>query len=1426
MNISELKSALGIENDKLKNNTIAIDRNSLTDNINDIVNYCYGNTPIVINNAQFIKEDSTTNSVFLKGTSNFLGITDLEVNAQFSVDKSNLVQVFFKYTVLDNNPGPNKWTFSRSFPQLPAIIDNTKPVIYNRVERTFDQPTIIALDQLFLFNSYFVVVSNPQIEPEFQVNLDWGINFVGNLRPSGFIGVVENLFQHKNKLTIYGSIRQPLPTETPNNLAQKYPVSPEKFQFPWSVADDFPKGIPGILLKVKLDLSYGVTDTIEFRVDNLIIYSPVNSDWILYNTNPGFFPMQAYTGSILLNEAGLSIDMVSPIDYGIDEFQLIGIFKGFILQDLAYLAGLTGSSDSPLSLLPDEIKTRGSSLGKLELMSASISIDYSDVKSISVSNASFTVGMPELNWNVWKDDSGNKTYFEVDSIACSFNFDYPFSVSKEEIDERKVGVMVYGNIKIEDVPFTVYAGYDDGFALYGEMTQGQTIALNKILTTYAPGIPAPGDLTINVFKVAIFPGQFYSMALTLASEPTPWIIPLGPKDSIVEDISMGFTYNQGGSATGTVSGIIKLTDGIQLNISYDTPGNIAIRSFLPIISLNQILDTFTNQTLDIPDAFHLNFINNSVLIQKQADNYVFQMATDMEELGLVALQVQKITSVWGIAFGIDMIDVKPSSLSGLGFLDAFEKMFQMQKFMLVVSSFDGVQFQFPDMASFNNPALPTRNISLPAQATTLVAGLNIYANWTIDTSDKQQKLLQQFLGTSPTLGVTLQVSKNPEQFSKLFVSYKTTIQGLPFSCQFGGQIRDGQVGLFLTGTLQAEIQKQLIRFDATLLFVANGAFVSGSMLGSVTFEGLTLSNLALVVGVDWEGIPSLGMAATLDVTDFNSAVALFFDSTDPARSMFAGAVSDLTLLSVVQTIAGQSSAPAGLGDVLGKIGLKGLKAFALPATVATALDNRDLPAIAAAFQQYGSTLIPSQSDGVLLEINTQGSVWHLTDMTTMLHYSLSCQGDQITVDLQPQIYCAPQDTFIGAIKFPQAFYVAAEIDYLLLQAQIRVLVNPRIGITADVDVTPIIIYSPTFFAVTAADGKGGPRLSLATFSQPNLPDANLRGPHFLVNGKLELLGIDVSSMYISISSSGFDFAIKQQVNPALSLDVTGNFDSLNNLHAGGKAVVGLDRGLDLGPLGHVNVQTDVNGSIDIGYKGGKAYATFQGGFDFQGVHGAIPTLTLNVDGPALANLADTVWEQVKDIINKALKDADQWLNWVKSGVIQGAGQTAQAVGQVLHQVYNLPNNEIAGKTKQILDYSIDGITEALNGAGATADQAVQSLAGLGYQAADISKAIAGVFKNIHVDTSFGHVDTNGPHVDTPQVHADIPRTHVDTSQHIDLGGDHIDKGSSWHHIDTGTPHADSRPHVDQTTTPHADTNTPHADTTPHVDTGTHVDVKP
>lgn len=1258
MDFSELKTILGIENNTITSGVITIPANTLSDNINTLIEYCYDNQPIVINNAQFVSENASNNALIIRGKSSFLEVVDLDIEAKFEIDNQGEVQLAFKYLLIGEIPGANDWFFTRSFPQLPKVVDHNEPTYFNRQTQEVRQTLVAPLDKLFLFNTYFIVVSQAQQEQDFQVQLKWGINFVSHLRPQGFLGVIENLFQYTSYLTIYGTIRKPLPTETPQNFALQY-SGKERFLYPWDVAENEERGLQGILLQIDLSLDYEIfKGKIEFEAKKLYFYTPLNNNWLLPNTNPRFIPIQAYTGILELPGAEIKVDMVAPIQVGINELELIGSFEGFSLGNLAQLAGLTGSEEDPLESLPDEIKELGNQLGKLELINAGISIDYTRLDRITVSQTVFTIGMPDLKWQVWEDD------FEIDSIFCTFDISYPFStpVAAEFLEERVVDITLYGNLAIENVPFTIYASSLEEYTVNAEMAEAQTLPLPRIMEKYAPGIPAPSDLTINIFRIGIAPRREYSMALAMAQEPNPWVIDLGPENLMVEDVALGFIYPQGGPISGSVSGTITLGNFAKLSLVYETPGDIIMRSMIPEVSLMQLVDVLTNQSVVVPDDFDINFTNNSVLIQKQAQNYIFQLATEVEDFGSLAFQVQRVGSQWGFAAGFNMAaGASPSDLDGLGGLGDFISFFALNRFLLVVSSFDAPGFTFPDMAAFNNPTIQAKSIALPSETQGIVAGLNIFAEWNFDNS-QQQKLLKKFLGiNSASLAITLQVGKNPSLNSKLFASTAITVGGLALTCQFGGLIDNGQLGLFLTGQLLAPIQGNMYTFSVTLLFVTSGAFLSGTMTGAtaIDFDVFKLSNLAIEIGINWAGIPSLGIAATIDLATFQSSIALFFDSTDPSKSLVAGSLSDLTLKDILETFAGEFE-KSDIVDMLDLVGIEGTREFDIPGELAEDLDNLNIEKVATTFANSEARVqIPSSSEQILLVVNTPGSIWYLTDRLTMIHYQLYKQGNIIKVSRKAQLYCVPRTTFIGDIPFEEGFRVSGALQMFFLRSETNIEINRNRGIAIDTSMDKIVIGTEKLFSLKAVEGDDGPRLSAATFTQPDHEIEDLRPPHFYINGQLEMLGISRKA-FVTLTKNGFEFYLGGDLVLAVHGEIHGHFKGLTDMAARGSLDVEVGT-IDLGPLGKIPINTGVNGLLDIKVDQDSISVTFDANFKFAGETYKIAKFDIDIKFKQLTDLAEILYEKVKEFFSDLFKDVEKWAKALGDKLIKGVEDAAKVL---------------------------------------------------------------------------------------------------------------------------------------------------------------------
>lgn len=1232
---------------------LTIARDTLTTGIQSIIDSCYNNEyngsqkEITISSASSSVEGGDT--VVVRGKAAFLNVPDLPVTGRFSLDDSGNVRMLLVYSLLDADPGANAWKFSRSFTDIPTSVDWHKPM---------DESAIRVLDELFLFNAYYVV-SSQAAENLSQVSditgvsfadgdspaVRVGINFVGRLAPRGILSLIETTFQQSGTLTLYGPILLPY-------VGQKVlPLEP--FHYPWQTMD----AIPGIHLCANLGVDLGV-GKVDFQTILFRVYMPVSTQWL--EKNPSHVPLVCYSGGLSIPSAAIHVQVVAEMIVGADSLTLYGSFSGVSVANLARMVDLIGS-DAMGRQIPSDLNDQVGGLSRLELMQAGIT--FSTLKGTpEITYATFTVGFPDLSWHIWKDD------FVLDSISCRFEVYNPFDRLTRNYD-----ITIIGRCELEGAPLNVYAGNRDGFTMYAAW-DGAKIPLQRIVSKYASGLPVPSDLTIDTLRLAVAPRKYYAMAVFLAGEPNPWTLDLGPETLTISDVSLAFNYPSGGPASGSFGGTIALKEIVTLTFNYDVPGDFLLRSMVPeTITLNQILGALTNQAIALPSSFDLKFQESSILIQKHAQNYMLQLGTQIEGLGSVAFQVQKVGQQWGFAAGLDfnVSGAKITGVEGLSALGMFLDFFSLEKFLLVVASFDNPGFQFPDMAQFQNPNIAAKKITLPAQSGGIIAGLNIFAQWQLDTASREQKLLKEFLGLDPALGVTLQVGEDPARDSRLYVSFSTTIEGHPLVCKFGGQIQDGSIGLFLTGTFTVDIQSQPQTFDVTLLFVETGAFISADMRGSssVHFWVFHLANLALEVGIDWEGIPSLGVAATIDVGRFDSSVAVFFDSAEPQKSLVAGAVSDLNLKDVLDALTGDTI-PSEIDDVLDKVALKGIGRFQIPGSLADDLDQRKIGAVSAAFLSEGKITIPAVSSQVLLIVNTKGSLWYLTDMTKMRHYQLKKSGDSIQVSLEPQFYCAPQDTYIASIRFPMGFYLNAAIQFFDFNASAKIDISPNQGIAVDAQMDKIVLGSEFLFAIEADKGSGGPLISASTYSQPDNPVKAFQSPHFCINGKLEMLGMS-KGIYADLSLKGFEFDLNGTLIPAVDFDLHGTFGG-TELDVGGRLSVGIGT-IDLGPLGSINLDTGIEGDLDIGVNAADVHATFGAAFEFLGDTHSIATFDLDIQTRALENLAQTLLHKVGSLLyDDLIKEPLKWAKAVGDGIVEGV----EDVESVLKDTFKLGEDEV------------------------------------------------------------------------------------------------------------------------------------------------------
>lgn len=1325
MTHQDLRDALPITGGAL-----TIDHDTLDSAFSGFLKTCYQGQPIAITGATFDDDESGDTddgaAVVITGKSSFFHRADLPVIATIWSGDDGEIQALFEYQLIGDVPGPNPWRFSRSLPKLPTVWNYGKsfplfPVHPEPGPQPPAEPQKPYIDSLMLSRARYAVSTHARRDPVTDVPLQPGINYVGRMKPGGAIGILEHTLRSgPAPLVLHGTIRIPRPTEVTRPLAL--------FESIWSRPD-----APGLHLQADLDLDFDIgkgklsLDQTRFRV-----YSPHSTDWL--DTHSTFAAKHGYAARLRIPSADITLDLGADLEWGLPRAKLFSRCDGITLGKLTQLADLAGGGGLS-SVLPAPLKKAVAGLKKLELTYVSMNLTQGAGKP-TVSGVAIEVGMPGVTWKVWKND------LMVSDIACRFEISQPFGGAAK----RSVAVTVMGTVEIAGVAVDVKARSDKGFTLYAALASGETIPLGKLMKRYTPSVPVPASLTVDSLRLMLAPGRSYSMATTVSGKPRPWVIPVGRSKLTIGSLLFNFACSSGGKVTGTFAGSARYGKDLSLDVVYTIPGDIVIRSVIDDVTLSQLIGWLSSRKGSLPAGFDLRFATTSVLIQKKGSDYVFQVGAQVAEIGAFAFEVRKVAaSGWGFAAGVAL--TRPlSELPGLGALKSFEKSFQLQKLLLTVSSFDAASFQFPDMAQFNTPGLASQGaIALPAQSAGLSAGMCVYAQWKINAKDKQQKMLRKFLGLPSSLDVTLQIGKNPSRQSKLFVGFTTKIQGNPLVCQFGAMMQNGEPALFLDGQMTVKINKKPVVFSLTMFLVSSGMFLSGTMAGTVKFGTVQLSNLALMTAVGWSGLPSLGIAATINVSSFSSSIAVLFDSTNPSKSLFAGAVSDLTLKDVATALAAGKKMPKGITDVLARFGVAGTQAFTIPGSVSTALDNLDLVEVSKAFQEAG-VRIPSTSSTALLVVGKRGRSWQLTDLQNqMRHYQLVKKGQNIQVTVNAQIYCAPQTTSIGRLRFTQGFYLNGALDILGVRSSTTIEVNPNKGIAIDSHIDKaVVIYKPEFFALSDRTGKKGPRLSVSTFQQPRNKVADFRKPHFYLDGQVVLLGLK-SLCFVQVTVSGAKFAIEQSSTVKLNAKaVTGSVErgfalrgqlGKNVLSAGGSISLALNGKMTLGKLksggktvnlGTVKLDFLVKASADIGFTRNKAFADLSGEFRFQGEKFCFKT-KLNVTAASLASVEKVVIAEVEKVFTNALKGPEKWAKWVKKGAVAGFKDAKQA-SKALKDVYRKSSKDVA-KALKGAGWSSGDVGDALKEVYKLDEKDLKAaLKGAGYASSTVDKYAASAYK--------------------------------------------------------------------------------------------------
>jgi hypothetical protein len=1217
----------------------------------------FNNNPIEITDAQANPiTGNDDGDVIITGISSFQ-LSNGTVPATVTLKMINgNIQALFQFTMIEDVPAEVPWKFSDSFPSLPKLLDVSDPTA---------EP-VSPLDELLMNNAQFLVSTSGQII-EGQ-DIFFGINFSANLVPTGILNVFETYIAGKVNLKLQGTVNIPaISTITP-------PLDPG--QFPWD-----PAGVPpGINLQAGLGLAPFILGGMTFSADFFRVYSAASTEW--FGLNNTYHTIVAYTGEFDIPSANSNIGVTAITPPGSESAMLIAGFQHSPIGNFSQLVDILGI-DNVLGFFPQNIQD--GDLGGLGIQATSVTIGYKN--GLEIRDVSITIGMPELNWHIWPD------HFEIASVSANFDIQYPFDSAT-----RVVNILVAGQLEIEGVQVDISAQKASDFAVTASVPGEFDIPLSQLMTTYAPGIPPVSDLTINALELIVSPDNYYSIMLRMAQEPKPWIIPLGVTELKFSDVGLFLLKSANADLSGSFYGTAQIA-GVTLTSQYDIPGDVIVRGDFPDVTLSDIVSFLTNGSLEVPDGFDLTFTQSYIILRKIGNDYKMELGTVIEEISSLAFVIEKGTTGWGVAVGLQIELDQLGKLSG-GISDsvnAFISWFPFRTFTLAVSTLKDESFTFPGFAEFDESSLGTSKITLPSIASGIQPGFFLYTN-TVFT--KQNRILAALIdllkipeGTELDSFVAYLTEKKQFQLGISLSTFLTPVSDIPSRTCIGPS---GYENGCLTGTimviaggaddfafalaasLKTIIQDTDVEFDVLLAVVVNGIFVSGTMKVEkpLTFGPVQLGGLAVELGISFEGLPSFGFSAELMVEDlFDSTLAVLINTENPAESMIAGALSNLTLGDVFKKLVGvvKEKLPPEIESALDEVSVKGSEdsAFEIPAgqyatELEDALNNFKGDVISQNFIDFGNqSSFPDTSDGMMIFNDAENGKWYITeqagtgDSSTVTHWQLVKNAqDAIEVSKEAQFYFVPSPAGvnIGTFYYPQGMKISGLIQFLLLKVDVDIEIEVDKGLSIDAQMDKISLISDNLFSITAEEGPGGPQVSISTFTQPELPE-KFRDPHFFINGKMTILGSELG-IFINITESGAHFEVSGASLGGIFQGVlAGNFTA-KQVDIAGSINVGIGS-IDLGELGTWHIDTGVyaNANIFANLEDGDAGAFFTAGFELGGDNHSIGEIELDVNVGRLSDLPDKFFNAVKEFLIRIFTDPKYWaemaakvLGWFKGQV--------------------------------------------------------------------------------------------------------------------------------------------------------------------------------
>jgi hypothetical protein len=823
------------------------------------------------------------------------------------------------------------------------------------------------------------------------------------------------------------------------------------------------------------------------------------------------------------------------------------------------------------------------------------------------------------------------------------------------------------------------------------LNAGESIDLAALVARLLPDVKGP-PLSCQQFRVYGSLGQpSLSMFIELDGA---WRIPIGFTGLTVEQLVLSMDHDRAGGQSrtqGFVGGDVNLGDDLLISALWQVPGGLFLRGTVPDIQLMDVVEKLCGKgALDgIPVAKDLLSVElTDATVTADFKTNTFSLSATAGSLGRGELFIERPAGGgWGLGLGLYLSsDIKFSKLHPvLSVLDGFK----ISNPYLVLSTFQARELALPDQPS--------------GYATRMQKGVNFYLPVLLEPKGALASL-KNVLGKD---GASLVLSG---AFNEQGCRLEAAMAGF----EIGGGVSfeaagfrlfiepDGDVALSVFGRVAVKLKDRLL-FSGELMLQPNGATLSATMEGTwrepFGIPGFTLSDVALMLGVSLQGLPTVGLAGKAVISGTQGAFAVLINSVDPAESV--------------------------LSMKFSRLGLSPLLEAALSPDVRKSLPAPLLSLLSSGFEDVDVYLVP--------ESTTIGQLYYpqgfrFKGTLRLLGWKASVNASMaFTSGLKVEGSAEPLR--LGRIKKDTyAFELTAARSDLFKTLEQKAKGEPA----AFPGSGKKPIQKPPPSAVETED-LGGPQLRISL--------GILETPSFFFSCRASLFGFIDQEVLAEVGDGGAKLALQRKVG-STELALTCQIGS-KGLNATGRFVFALSLDLDLNVPGtdvtlcHVSLKTQLDGALTLLITANVFRAEVDGGFQYKSFNLRIPKVVLSAPPADIAALIARATEEIAEdayaIFKPVIAGFDSLMNAVDQGLVTigaAAGQTAEQLGDALKKAYRDINPEKTAKALKKAGCAAEDTAKYLQKSWNKSEDEVRKLLGsAGFTSSDIEKAAKSVYKS-------------------------------------------------------------------------------------------------